>query len=404
MIDPSRVRVTGPLAPFATGFVAELQRQGYTPGSAVHQLRLMDRLGRWLAEEGLDPGRLSPIEAERFLEACRAAGHRLHISPRGLAPLLAYLRGLGAVPAPSPAPAPAGEVEDLLARFRRYLITERGVEERTARDYSDGVRPFLNERASSMGLDLAELNAADVNAFALTRCTRQSTGVAKKTVVALRSLLRFLHLQGVIPRSLAPAVPSVAGWRLAGLPRGLEPTQVRSLLDSCDRDTAKGRRDFAIVTMLVRLGLRAGEVAALKLDDIHWRSGEIVVRGKGRRSERLPLPVDVGETIAAYLRDGRPDSAQGRSVFIRLLAPHGALSRGGVTNVVASAAQRAGLEGVYAHRLRHTAATEMLRGGASLSEVGQLLRHRHAQTTAIYAKVDREALRALARPWPGGAA
>ena len=404
MIDSSRVRVTGPLSPFAAGFVAELRRQGYAPGSAVHRLRLLAHLSRWLVEEGLDLHRFSSVEAERFLEARRASGYSNYRSSGSLTPLLAYLRGLGVVPTPPPAPAPAGEVEELLGCYRRYLTLERGFKELTAQDYARAVRPFLSERVSPEGLELDRLSAADVTAFAVASFPRQSRGRAKKTVVALRSLLRFLHLQGAIPGPLAAAVPSVAGWRLAALPRGLEPAQVQSLLASCDRDTTQGRRDFAIITTLLRLGLRAGELATLGLDDIDWRAGEIVVRGKGGREERLPLPADVGEAIAAYLRDGRPASAQDRSVFVRLVASHRALGRSGVSCVVASAARRAGLEPIYAHRLRHTAATEILRAGASLPEVGQLLRHHHTQTTAIYAKVDRETLRGLARPWPGGVA
>jgi site-specific recombinase XerD len=200
---------------------------------------------------------------------------------------------------------------------------------------------------------------------------------------------------------LAGAVPSSASWRLAGLPRALEPWQVQRLLGSCDRRTAAGRRDFAIMTVLARLGLRAGEVAGLELDDLDWRAGEIVVRGKGRRSERLPLPADVGEAIAAYLRQGRPASAQGRAVFVRVKAPHRALTTGGITQVVVSAGRRAGLGQIHAHRLRHSAATAMLRAGSSLEEIGQVLRHRAPLTTAIYAKVDRDALRQIARPWPG---
>jgi site-specific recombinase XerD len=191
---------------------------------------------------------------------------------------------------------------------------------------------------------------------------------------------------------------------LAGLPKGLEPAEVRSLLASCDRRRSNGRRDFAILTTLVRLGLRGGEIAKLRLDDIDWRAGEIVVHGKGNRAERLPLPTDVCEAVAAYLRRGRPASAEGRTVFVRVKAPHRGLSTGGVTQVVSAAARRAGLGHVHAHRLRHTAATQMLRAGAPLPEISQLLRHRRALTTAIYAKVNREALRTIARPWPEGVA
>ncbi len=221
------------------------------------------------------------------------------------------------------------------------------------------------------------------------------------TVTALRSLLRWLHVERLIGRSLVGAVPTAAGWRLSGLPRALEPGEVGGLLASCDRATGPGRRDFAILTLLARLGLRAGEVACLGLDAVDWRAGELIVVGKGRRAERLPLPVDVGEAITAYLTHGRPATAQDRRVFVRVKAPHCGLTTGGVTQVVVSAARRAGLGQIHAHRLRHTAATEMLRAGAPLAEIGQVLRHRTALTTAIYAKVDRDALRQLARPWPG---
>jgi site-specific recombinase XerD len=293
-----------------------------------------------------------------------------------------------------------------LEHYRHYLTVERGVGSKTARGYVDAVRPFLRDRVSAdgLGLDLEDLSAADVTAFVVATCPEQARGMAKLTVTALRSLLGFLHFDGAIARPLTDAVPSVAGWRLTGLPKGLEPGQVRSLLASCDRRTRNGRRDFAILTTLARLALRAGEVAALQLDDIDWRAGEIVVYGKGNRAERLPLPADVGEAIAAYLRRGRPASADGRTVFVRVRAPHRALSSSGVTQVVATAARRAGLGKIYAHRLRHTAATQMLRAGASLPEIGQVLRHRRALSTAIYAKVDREALRTIARPWPGGVA
>jgi site-specific recombinase XerD len=253
-------------------------------------------------------------------------------------------------------------------------------------------------------LNLERLTAADIISFVVTRCPRQNRGAAKLTVTALRSFLRFLHLDGVIEESLVSAVPSVAGRRLVGLPKGLAPDQVRRLFASCDDTTRRGCRDIAILTMLVRLGMRSGEVAKLQLDDIDWRVGEIIVRGKGNSIERIPLPPDVGRAVAQYLQRGRPVSAQGRTVFVRIKAPHRHLSSCGVSNVVADVAKRAGLGRIHAHRLRHTAAMQMLRAGASLPEIGQLLRHRRALTTAIYAKVDRETLRTIARRWPGDAA
>jgi integrase/recombinase XerD len=391
----------GPLEPYALGFAGELTRLGYTAHSATGQVGVVAHLSRWMASERLVVEDLVEPVVERYMAARRAAGYTNYRTGKALVPLLGYLRGLGAAPPPS-APAVLTPVEELLARYRRYLIVERGVGGPTARGYLDAVRPFLAGRAGQEGgLELAGLTAADVTAFVLAACPGRAVGPAKLTVTALRSLLGFLHVDGVLPVPLGEAVPSVAGWRLSGLPRALEAEQVDRLLEACDRHHAPGRRDLAILLLLVRLGLRAGEVAALILDDIDWRAGELTVRGKGNRAERLPLPVEVGEAIAAYLRDGRPATAVGRTVFVRLKAPHQQLTSGGITQVVFAAGQRAGLGKLHAHRLRHTAATAMLRAGASLVEVGQVLRHRRALSTAIYAKVDRQALAVLARPWPG---
>jgi integrase/recombinase XerD len=403
MNDPSRVRSSGPLKPFAAGFASELARQGYTRDSACMQVRLMAHVSRWLASEGLDAGGLCPTEVDRFLCARRRAGYKSKLTEKAMQPMLTYLRRLGAVPVP-PVVAPDGPVEEVLEKYRDYLTVERGLGRPTARGYIDSVRPFLQGRVSPDGLSLAlsRLSAADVRKFVVARCPSQSRSPAKLTVTVLRSFLGFLHVEGITTRPLGAAVPSVAGWRLAGLPKYLEPEEVRSLLASCDRRTKTGRRDFSILTVLARLGLRAGEVAALRLDDIDWRAGLLVVRGKGNRAESLPLPADVGEAVAAYLHRGRPASAEGRAVFVRVKAPHRALSSGGVTQVVAAAAHRAGLGQLYAHRLRHTVATQMLRAGSSLPEIGQVLRHRRVLTTAIYAKVDRDALRTIARPWPRG--
>jgi integrase/recombinase XerD len=400
MGDPSRARVTGPLEQYAPGFVAELARLGYTPGSASCQMFVVAHLSRWLASEGLDAGGLTPQVAGRFLAARRAAGYVMYLSPKALAPLLGYLRGLGVAP-PAP-PVPASPAGLLLARYQRYLVTERGLGAATARDYASKVRPFVAGREKAGGLDLDTLTAAEVTGFVLAACPGKPKGTAKLTVTALRSLLGFLHVEGLIGEPLGEAVPAVASWRLAGLPAALGPAQVAALLASCDRCTPVGRRDVAMLTLLARLGMRAGEVAALTLDDIDWRAGEITVPGKGRRAERLPLPADAGEVIAAYLADGRPEPFEAaRQVFLRVRAPHRGLTSTGVTQAVFGAGQRAGIGRVYAHRLRHSAAAAMLAAGAPLTEIGQVLRHRRLLSTAIYAKADVPALRALARPWPG---
>jgi integrase/recombinase XerD len=396
MADMSRVVVPGPLGPFAAGFVDDLWRQGFRPVTVGKHVALLAGLSSWLAAEGVAASGLSSEVAERFC----AAGHGTRVTIRALGPLLGYLRGLGVAP-PASAPACEGPVDELLSRFRRYLEQERGLVPAAARGYVEKVRPFVARFEGPDGLELWRVNMAEVRAFVVEVCPPLGRRAAQLTVVALRSLLRFLHLEGVLERSLADAVPSVYGSRLAGLPKRLERGQVDALLASCDRLTVTGMRDLAILTVLARLGLRAAEVAGLSLEDIDWRAGELVVRGKGGRSERLPLPVDVGEAIVGYLRDGRPVSADDRAVFVRVRAPHRRLSPGGVTYVVEAAALRAGLGQIHAHRLRHTAASEMLRAGATLPEVGQVLRHRRVASTAIYAKVDREALRQIARPWPG---
>lgn len=400
MGDPSRVRVTGPLKPYAAGFASELARMGYTQHSTAHQLRVLAHLSRWLAAEGVDATALTPAVCDAFLTARRAAGYTLWLSRKALQPLLKYLREVGTAP-PEPVNAPS-PTEAMLVRFGAYLASERGLARSTVNEYVYMVRPFVRTRAGDQGaLDLENLAAADLNAFVLSNAPGRSIGSAKLMVTALRSLLGFLHVQGVLAKSFASVVPTVAGSRLAGLPKGLAIGQVQQLLASCDRRTAVGRRDFAVLTVLVRLGLRAGEVAALELGDLNWRAGEIVVRGKGDRHERLPLPVDVGTALVDYLQGGRPRS-DCRQVFLRTRAPHRALSPSGLCQIVIWAAHKAGLPPVGAHRLRHTAATQMLRAGASLTEIGQVLRHRSLLSTAIYAKVDHQALRQMARPWPTG--
>jgi integrase/recombinase XerD len=297
-------------------------------------------------------------------------------SVKAMRPLLEHPKPLGVLP--PPVPVVRGAADALLVRYRGYLVVERGLAEATAEGYLWSVRPFVAGRARGGGLDLAGLTAGDVTAFVLAACPHRATGSAKLIVTALRSLLSFLHVTGEVPASLACAVPSVAGWRLTGLPRGLEPGQLRRLLASCARRRATGRRDYAILLLLARLGLRAGEVAALGLDDIDWHAGQIAVRGKGNRTERLPLPADVGAAIASYLRHGRPATADGRSVFVRVKAPHRALTTGGGSMVVSGPGQRAGLGEIHAHRLRHTTAMRQLR------VIALWLGHVSVETTQIY--------------------
>ncbi|HTQ94173.1 MAG TPA: tyrosine-type recombinase/integrase [Streptosporangiaceae bacterium] len=400
MVKVLRSFVRGPLEPHAAGFAEELLRRGYSRSSAGQQVCFIAHLDRWMSAGGVGLDGLDAPLIERYLAERRSAGYVEYRSVRALRPLLEFLAPLGVLPVPQV--VPPGPVEELRGRYRDYLIGERGLTSGTARGYVDFVRPFAATRLHGGVLDFASLTAADVTGFVLGACPGRAVGSAKLIVCSLRSLLGWLHVTGATPVSLAGAVPSVAGWRLSALPKGLEPGQLRRLLAACDRRTATGRRDYAIMLLLARLGLRAGEVAHLGLGDIDWRHGEVAIVGKGNRAERLPLPADVGAAIAAYLRRGRPGTAEGRSVFVRVHAPHRALTAGGVTMVVFGAAQRAGLPKMHAHRLRHTAATAMLRAGSPLPEVGQVLRHRSPLTTAIYAKVDRDALAVLARPWPPG--
>ncbi|MCA1682031.1 MAG: site-specific integrase, partial [Actinobacteria bacterium] len=345
------MQLGGPLARFAQGFATRLEWLGYATQSRAGHLRLMAHLSDWLNERGLDSSALCAQAVDEFMRDRRAAGYRDNRSVRSLTPLLEYLREVGVVP-PSVARPVVGLVEAVLADYSCYLARERGLSGLTIERNTGLVRPFLVERLADGVLRLESLTAAHVTAFMLVCSENVSPATVQRTGTALRSLLGFLHLQGVTGSSLVAAVPATARWRLAGLPKYLTPKQVDALLISCDLSTAVGRRDLAILTLLARLGLRAGEVAGLSLDDIDWRRGEITVRGKGDRHERLPLPVDVGEAVVAYLSESRHATADTRAVFVGTRAPHRALTRGAVTQVVARASHRAGLGTIFAHRLR----------------------------------------------------
>jgi integrase/recombinase XerD len=394
----SIARVKGPLARHAPGFRAWLAKRGYRPSTVEDQLWLMAHLSRWLTAQEMEPSALTAEATDRFRLAHRERYAHL-TGARALNALLGYLRVLGVVPAaPRCVDTP---VERLLADYRDYLVRERGLVAGSVRLRERVARAFLAELSEPIEVALDELQPADVTAFVVAQCRsgRRGVAAAKTLTSGLRALLVFLHVAGWVPSPLVQAVPSVAGWRLSSLPRALEAEQVTRLLESCNRATAIGRRDYAIVLLLSRLGLRACEVAVLRLDDIDWRGGELIVCGKGSQTDRLPLPHDVGEALAEHLRD-RPRGAGCREVFLRTLAPDGPLSPHAIDAVVRHACDRAGIARVGTHRLRHTVATELLRAGAALTEIAPVLRHTNLSTTAIYAKVDRATLRTLARPWP----
>ena len=286
----------------------------------------------------------------------------------------------------------------LLAEFGMWLDRERGLAPVSVRCYSKQAKYFL-AAAGGPGA-VGGLDAGRVTAFMVDYSKDRNGWSAKAMVTSLRAFLRFACVTGRTAVPLAGAVPAVASWRLSALPRSLPAAEIEALLDGCDRDTATGLRDYAVLSLLARLGLRGAEAAGLQLGDVDWRAGEIAVTGKGSRIERLPLPAAAGEALAAWLMDGRP-RCESRAVFVTVRRPYRQLTPEAVRAVMGRACDRAGLQRRGAHRLRHALATELLRAGASLPEVGQVLRHRSLLSTSVYAKVDQDALRPLARPWPG---
>jgi|AntDryMetagUQ255_1029468.scaffolds.fasta_scaffold02501_2 site-specific recombinase XerD len=391
----------GPLVPFAAEFRNSLLEVGHPPASLEHYLALMGQLNRWLAAEGVGVGELTPGIAQRFLDHRRATGQRRVPTLAALTPLFDHLRAQGVLPAE--APTEPTLVEQLLAGYRHHLVHDRGLAVTTVRRYGNFATRFLAERARRTGTGTDGLSSAEVNAYMLEAGSRLVVGSAKREAADLRALLRYLYLSGVLSIDLGAAMPPVATWRGGALVPTMSPADVDRLLASCDRSTTSGRRDLAVLVLLARLGLRAGEVAALELGDVDWRAGEIVVSGKARRKDRLPLPVEVGEALVGYLREGRPSCAC-RRLVLTLYAPPRPIHPSSITNIVYRACRRAGLARVGGHRLRHGLATEMLRQGGDLLEIAQVLRHSDLGTTAAYAKVDRGALRSVAQPWPGAPA
>jgi site-specific recombinase XerD len=392
----------GPLGPYMDSFAALLFEQGFARETGQHQLRLIGALSLWLERLALGVEDLDEQRIGEFLEQLAQQRVWIRHTRAVLFLLLGHLRVAGILPMPvvEVDDTPIGQME---REFARYLLEQRGLSPTTVQRQLPLIRWFLGERFGAGPLLLSELAVADVTRFVLRCCRPGTTRRGEAIVTALRSFFRFLRLRGDLAIDLAAAVPRAAYWRLSGLPKSLPAEQVQRLVESCDRGRPVGQRNHAVLLLLARLGLRAGEIVALRLEDLDWQAAELTVRGKGRRQDRLPMLEDVGAALAAYLHHGRPRCST-RRVFVRSRAPYRELGHAStVSTIVRRALQRAGLNppSQGAHLLRHSLATEMLRRQASLGEIGEILRHRQPSTTEIYAKVDLEALRALAQPWPG---
>ncbi len=395
---------TGPLASHVESFAAQLLGKGYAQNTIDAKCNVLADLSRWLerrqlALAALDEGRLRQFQVTRRR---RNKAHRG--DPATGQQLLQYLRDRGDIAAAAQK-IDRSPVACLTRDFEEFLHAERGLSRSTVVSYLPTVRRFLDERFGRRVLHLDQLRPQDLHGFILREAQRVSRSHGKGVVTALRSFLHFLLQRGAILTDLARTLPGVASWKLSHLPKSLPPEQVERLLACCDRSSPVGKRDYAILLLLARLGLRGGEVVAMTLEDLDWELGELVVRGKGQRLERMPVPADVGAALADYLCDVRP-ACTTRRVFIRMKAPLQCLAGPvAICCIVRRALQRAGLDPEFkgAHLLRHSLATNLLRRGASLGEIGQLLRHRQPTTTQIYAKVDIAALRGIALPWPRGA-
>jgi site-specific recombinase XerD len=400
-IDPNlleRLRV-GPLAPYLDLYLKRIEQEGFLPSSVPMQMYAIARFSEWLDSKRIDLLQVDEPIVERFLKRDLNVVHSAESAP--LRRFLAMLRDIGVAAAKPPEPSDAQP--SCANAYRHYLVQERGLADTTVPHYVAFAEQFLSDRFGPADLNLSELTASDVARFMRERAHQLSPGRAKLMVTALRSFLRYLRHQGEITVDLAGCVPPVAAWSLSTVPKFLPAGTVQRVLDHCERGTAEGKRNYAVLLLLARLGLRACEIVALNLDDIDWDNGRITVRCKGGRWAQLPLPSDVGEAVATYLRSGRPHCVC-RRVFLRHRAPIAGFAHSiTVSTIVRRALIRAGIDSVRkgAHLFRHTLATDLLRNGASLDEIGELLRHRSPNTTALYAKVDLTALRSLALSWPG---
>jgi site-specific recombinase XerD len=395
----------GPLSAHIPAFAQWARDQGYAWASRYRQVLLAACFSRWLGQQAITIRRVSAEHLTRYLRS-RARRVQIHRGDTAaLRQFLDFLHREGVIRSNTVAPRPLSPVEQETHAFETHLRHERMLAEATITYYVAFVREFLADRFGRGRVTFTRLCAGDVVRFVQRRASRLHVKRAKQLTTALRVFLHHVRYRGDLTQDLVAAVPSVAHWSMPSIPRAIPAESVRQLLASINRQTARGRRDYAIVLLLARLGLRASEVAFLELDDLNWEDGQVTVRGKRGARAALPIPGDVGAAIAAYLRHGRPRSAC-RRVFLRAHAPiRGFAGPSAIACVVRDALERAGVTAPTkgAHQFRHGLATQMLRRGASLTEIGEVLRHRSPETTTIYAKVDLDALRTLALPWPGGA-
>ena len=391
------VRPLGPLGPYAEDYRCRLVGLGYTFGSLQHRMTQLSQVSRWLAAEGLAAADLDEEVALRFLAWRSGRGRKRWVSLGSIRLLLEFLRAAGVV---EEAGGDGGPFGDVLGGYRRYLVEERGLADKTVAGHLREAEEFLVVAAGERSA-LAGLGGAQVRSYLVEVSRRKSTDCVQKAAGSVVSLLRYLHVSGVIDASLVWAVPKVASRRARPQSPGLSATEMAVLLSGCDRRRAVGRRDYAVLLLLGEMGLRACEVARLGLDDFDWRNGEVVVHGKGGRLDAMPVPARVGAAVAAYLRRDRPVLGGCRAVFLRSRAPLAPLGLAGVQAVVRDASRRAGMGMFGPRRLRHSAATRIHRGGTGLAVVAEVLRHRDIRVTAVYVDVDPAAVAELARPWPG---
>jgi site-specific recombinase XerD len=393
----------GPLSEYLDAYAAAVSEQGYARHSIGRQIVAIADFSRWLKHKHIAIEALDHQVVDRFLRLRRRQQRVGRGDSKALDRMLFMLRQKG-IAKPCPPPVADNVRSKIAAEFRCYLLQELGRSPSTAKNYVPFIDRLLMERFQNRTPNLALLRAPDVTGFVIRHAHQLSPVRAGIMVTALRSFFRYLLHRGAIATDLAGCVPAVPNWSVSTLPRFLPTAVVEKLLNRCDRKTAVGRRNHAILMLLARLGLRAGEVIKLSLDDIDWDSGQITIHGKGGRSAQLPLPADVGTALAAYLRRDRPHSTS-RRVFLRHRAPlTGFANPSTLSSIVRRALKHAGVESAHmgAHVLRHSLATSLLRRGGSLDEIGELLRHQSPNTTAIYAKVDVTALHTLALAWPGG--